>query len=156
MFKETRYPGYRVSDEGVVFGPLGRALKPARQKTTGYLKVHISMGRRGNSKTEYVHTLVLEAFVGPCPPGKQACHRDGNPENNEVTNLYWGTAKQNSHDKFKHGTVYQARLTESRVRIARALHREGSAASTKFLARAWGVSYHTLRDAVAGRTWKHV
>jgi hypothetical protein len=54
-----------------------------------------------------VHTLVLEAFVGPRPPGMVACHNDGNGGNNHVSNLRWDTYGANNHDLVRHGTHWQ-------------------------------------------------
>ena len=36
--------------------------------------------------TRSVGRLVLEVFVGPCPPGMEACHNDGDPHNNWLDN----------------------------------------------------------------------
>jgi hypothetical protein len=58
-----------------------------------------------------IHRLVIEAFVGPKPPGKGACHKDGNPLNNCVDNLYWGTQTENMMDCARHGK----RRTRQRV-----------------------------------------
>ena len=41
----------------------------------------------GNAKMEKVHRLVLEAFVGPNPPGLECCHNNGDPSDNRVENL---------------------------------------------------------------------
>jgi hypothetical protein len=59
-------------------------LKPIR-KTWGHLYVNLVRG--GVKKSRAVHRLVLEAFVGPCPPGYQCCHWDGVATNNRVENL---------------------------------------------------------------------
>lgn len=37
-----------------------------------------------------VDRLVLEAFVGPGPPGGEPRHRNDNPDDNQLTNLEWG------------------------------------------------------------------
>lgn len=66
----------------------------------GYHNVHLCyQGKRQKYK---VHRLVLEAFVGPCPEGYQTRHLDGNPDNNHLENLCWGTAEDNSKDKVVH------------------------------------------------------
>lgn len=64
------------------------------------------------------HRLVLEAFVGPCPEGMQACHNDGDRMNTRVGNLRWDTPKANSADRWRHGTTG--------VRIAPYLDRLGT------------------------------
>jgi len=51
-----------------------------------------------------VHHLVLEAFVGPRPPGKEGCHWDNNRANNYIENLRWGTRSDNMQDSVRHGT----------------------------------------------------
>lgn len=50
-----------------------------------------------------VHRLVLEAFVGPRPPGMEACHADDNPLNNRLDNLRWDTNWSNIQDRHKNG-----------------------------------------------------
>jgi len=55
-------------------------------------------------KNVSVHTLVLEAFVGPCPPGEEALHADDNPANNRwPENLSWGTRSKNLADRIANG-----------------------------------------------------
>jgi hypothetical protein len=58
-----------------------------------------------------VHHLVLCAFVGPRPDGMEACHNDGDPANNCVSNLRWDTRTNNIYDAVQHGTHYWAAKT---------------------------------------------
>ena len=51
-----------------------------------------------------LHILMLETFVGPRPEGMLALHNDGDPSNNSLDNLRWGTPSDNSHDALRHGT----------------------------------------------------
>jgi hypothetical protein len=60
--------------------------------TTGYMRV--SLGRGAH---RYVHRLVAEAFLPNPESLPQVDHIDGNRHNNQVDNLRWVTAKQNSH-----------------------------------------------------------
>jgi len=46
-----------------------------------------------------IHRLVLEAFVGPCPLGKESCHEDDEPSNNQKGNLRWDVRKENMKDR---------------------------------------------------------
>src|SRR5436305_14954603 len=90
------FPGYRVSPLGVIHSRWKRCgrrggmadiwlpLKPVADRW-GYLSVNLH--RDGTKVTRTVHRLVLEAFVGPRPPGLVCCHNDGNPANNRVENL---------------------------------------------------------------------
>jgi hypothetical protein len=75
----------------------GKILAPGLLPT-GYANVNLS--RNGRPKTHYVHRLVLEAFRGPPPEGMAEClHRDGDPMNNNIGNLAWGTPKDNARDR---------------------------------------------------------
>lgn len=74
----------------------GRVLSPERQKS-GHLSV-----RLGNRK-KYVHRLVLDAFVGPCPAGMEACHADDIPANNHLDNLRWASRSDNILGRRKNG-----------------------------------------------------
>lgn len=106
---------YEVSDHGRVRGcrrTVGAAngktkvIKPNRIKVdvqpSGHL--HVSLYRERKRRHRSVHRLVLESFVGPCPEGLEACHQDGDPSNNFVANLYWGTRSENVRDAVRHGT----------------------------------------------------
>lgn len=78
---------------------------------------HIDAGlTRGNKKhNAKVHRLVMEAFVGPCPPGREVLHRNGIPDDNRLSNLQYGTRSQNLKDAVDHGThAWAARETCSR------------------------------------------
>ena len=58
----------------------------------------------GKTKLAQVHRLVLEAFVGPCPPGMECCHNNGDRADNRLENLRWDTSSANRHDSIRHGT----------------------------------------------------
>jgi hypothetical protein len=65
----------------------------------------VGLGTRG------VHQLVLRAFVGPPEPGHIGRHLDGDPTNNALINLAWGTHSDNTKDSLGHGTHYNATKT---------------------------------------------
>lgn len=71
---------------------------------------HVVLYRSATDKaSRQVHRLVLEAFVGPCPDdGMECLHADGDPANNHVTNLRWGTRSENNLDKVRHGHDHNA------------------------------------------------
>lgn len=104
------YGGYEVSSLGRVRSLdrtdaagnriKGRILK-SRLHTGGYLRVNLCAGK---SRDFFIHRLVLETFIGPCPVGKEGCHNDGNRQHNAVSNLRWDTRFQNMADKKLHGT----------------------------------------------------
>ncbi len=109
-----------------------------------------------------VHRLVLEAFVGPCPPGMQGAHCDGNPDNNALANLEWKTPKANSEDRIIHGTSKKgskhnlAILDEAAVISMRADKVANPSITLKELGAKYGVSLHVAHQVLTRRTWKHV
>lgn len=58
-----------------------------------------------------VHRLVALAFLGHGLDGQVVCHRNGQPADNHVENLYWGTLSENMRDAIRHGTNAMARKT---------------------------------------------
>lgn len=81
---------------------------PMSQKShaRGYGHKQVSLSNQDRKATPCVHTLVLEAFVGPCPDGMEACHRNYIASDNRVENLYWGTRSRNRRDRMvsEHGS----------------------------------------------------
>ena len=74
---------------------------------SGHLYVRLWKDKRQTKS--YVHRLVLEAFVGPCPEGMEACHWDDDPTNNHIDNLRWGTRTNNMVDMVRNGKNHNAR-----------------------------------------------
>ena len=104
------YPHYSVSNTGIVRSlRSGREMKQASRGASSprvpYLRVHLrAPGRKWSAD---VHRLVLLAFVGEPPAGKRyACHIDGDPLHNDLSNLYWGSQKDNSDDMVRHGRAH--------------------------------------------------
>lgn len=81
----------------------GRVLK-AGVSSRGYEHVSLSDGRR--ALTRAVHTMVLEAFRGPRPPGAEACHGEGGARDNRLANLRWDSHSENMIDRSRHGTCH--------------------------------------------------
>lgn len=94
-----------VGKNGSVYGWNRRkrqVSKIPQRKTAG--KGYIEVTLPGGEK-RLVHRLVLESWKGPCPPGMECRHfPDGNPENNNLENLSWGTKMENTADRIVHGT----------------------------------------------------
>src|SRR4051812_39853202 len=87
------FPGYEVSNMGEVrswYRGVVRILK-LYQQPNGYFRLSLCRsGRQQRRHGRYIHTLVLEAFQGPRPPGMEARHLDGNKSNNRNDNLRFG------------------------------------------------------------------
>ncbi len=94
-----------------------KELKPALRK--GYLFVVL---RKNNKPFNVnIHKIVLETFIGERPQGKVCRHLDGNPLNNRLENLCWGTPAENSADMVRMGRQcggekhHKTKLTDNQV-----------------------------------------
>lgn len=87
------FSNYSVSDLGNVRNDcFNRLLKPRTNKR-GYKTVDLHV--LGDPYPKYVHVLVAEAFIGPCPIGQVVDHIDNNPSNNALSNLHYVTQSYN-------------------------------------------------------------
>ncbi len=143
-------PGYIVSSVGDVEGPNG-PLKPIRSKD-GYLYIFI------HRKKRLIHRLVLETFIGLCPKNMECRHLDGNPENNQLSNLTWGTRRENVNDRRLHGTMpipHESSFTHLKpedIPGIRKMHELGF--STRFIGSEFGTSHVTIQKILRGERWK--
>ena len=112
----------------------------------------------GYARSRWVHQLVLEAFIGPCPPGMECCHDDGDSSNNVASNLRWDTCTSNMADRAKHGTSNRgeqngrSRVTEDQVRQIRVLC-EHSDLTQKEIGEMYGASPSVISQINTGRSW---
>ncbi len=141
------YPNYEINEEGVVRNIKKQSvLKPANNGN-GYYFVYLG---RGNHC--YIHTLVMLAHVGP----KQAdCvrHIDGDGSNNCLSNLEYGSFRQNSDDRQRHGT-WGWKLTERHVRVIRGLWNCGF--NRIRLSEIFGISTKHITEITKRKRWQHV
>lgn len=95
---------YAVSNYGRVYScRSNRFLKAAKANMAGHLK--ICMNHLGMETSVFVHRMVAEMFI-PNPNNLPVVrHLDGNPTNNVVWNLAWGTQRDNWEDSVRHGTA---------------------------------------------------
>jgi len=86
-----------------------------RYSPQGYVKVHNSQG------DHQLHRLVLEAFVGPCPPGKECDHINRRPGDNQLWNLRWVTHAENMRNQVAYVFTEARRqnLVKARAALAR-------------------------------------
>lgn len=151
------FPAYEITTEGRVFsthGAVARELNPSTD-AKGYLGLTICAEGRRRRKVR-IHRLVAETFI-PNPLGLPCVrHLDGNPVNNRVDNLAWGTYRDNEADKLQHGTWdlrRNGKLSARDREIARRL--QGLSVPQKVIAEALGVSRSTITRLVNGTIWEN-
>jgi hypothetical protein len=148
--KVPGFPAYEVSDDGQVRGHRG-VLKPTIRNRYPSVMLY------GQCKPKRcsIHTLMLLAFVGPRPPGMQGMHGDDVPTNNKLSNLAWGTPKQNAADRAtargeKSGA---SKLTADQICEIRKLREQKTLTA---LADQFGVAHSTIARACNKSTWGHL
>ena len=101
-------PGYEITRDGRVFSTehnwrgYGRREITQDLNASGYPSVRISVN--GKRKRYAVHVLVAENHLPPRPTeSHEVRHLDGNKLNSNVSNLAWGTPKENAEDRDAHG-----------------------------------------------------
>lgn len=160
------YPDYEVSNEGRVRNKRKqKMLKPHFTNKYGHQQVTLFCdGKRTHC---YIHRLVLEAFVETQPKGLQTRHLNGNPTDNRVENLKWGTYKENCADSIRHGTHViptnrvrgekhpRAKVNEVEVKEIRSKY-VPYLYSARMLAREYGIGRTAVLAIVNGKHWVHL
>lgn len=96
-------PNYSISNEGEVRRDDTNHIKELRLNRYGY-KV-VDLYENSKRKTERVHRLVANAFISNPDDKPEINHKDGNKENNHVSNLEWTTKRENIDHAMEHGLL---------------------------------------------------
>lgn len=155
---------YEVSNQGRVrrtaryLAPAGNILS---QWTLPRGHQQVVMSVRGKRCVDLVHRLVLNAFLGLCPKGMECRHLDGNPQNNSLSNLTWGTHLENMDDMVRHGHCcngeksHHAKLTDAEVLAIRDI-KTYLGWSHNRVAKFFNVSKSTVSLISLRKTWTHI
>lgn len=155
--RDCRSKGYGV----------GRILKPSTNGT-GYLKATLC-GRSGEHRQFLIHRLVMLAYVGPCPTGREVNHRNGIKTDNCLANLEYVTPQENQRHRFdvlgqssppvpepRFGEAHpHSRLTDDQVRQIRAIYGNGDM-TQKQVGAMFGIKQTHVGKIVRRVLWPHV
>lgn len=114
MEEWRRVPGlkyYEASNLGGVRSQRKSKIKTTKQFTRPDGRLVVNTYVDGKYKQYLAHRLVLLAFVGKPGIGEEACHNNGNPSDNRIENLRWGSHSSNGLDTVKHGTNSRSNKT---------------------------------------------
>ena len=133
-----------------------RKLVPVRVYNRGRLtKVVVGLSINGKRHLKHIARLVARAFIGKCPPKYEVCHWDGNPLNNNVSNLRYDSHRNNVMDTIRHGNGNTQVLSEYDVAYIKFLlehmrlkHRE--------IGEMFGVRREVITKINTGQTWHHM
>ena len=154
-------PNYEVSNLGRLRRIGGysnwKGMKPLSFSRTkhGYLQVHLWANNK--SRVSYIHRLVAEAFIGPCPSKYQVNHINGDKSDNRVSNLEYLSGV----DNMKHATVtglttqFRGKLTAENVAQIKKLLNDGVMSGTEIAAK-FNVTDSNICCIRKGKSWSNV
>jgi len=156
------HPNYEISIAGVVrrTTDCNRCRKGYILKqsciNSGYLKVSI------NRKNFTVHRLVLEAFVGPRPYGKECNHKNSIKSDNYLYNLEWVTHTENMEHACDTGLIdgkgennAANKLRGEEVLYIRELLKSSTLNQTQ-IGKMFNVGQGAISDINIRKTWSHI
>jgi len=171
-----KFPDYAISDTGIIYSKAKRANRPKPKEyrplktwlVRGYPSIMLQIKKKIYKK--YISRIVLETFVGRCPKGWQCRHLDGNPLNNNLNNLKWGTRSENQMDRLRHGTdhrgekhgmsklkkedVFEIRkLAYENLKTFQSRRKKDLGSGYKKIAKKFGVLPSTIGHVVRRSTW---
>lgn len=155
------FPEFEISKAGTIRNVITKDTLHQRVNNNGYWVVSIPID--GKRKQLSVHRLLATAFI-PNPENKpQINHKDGNPSNNEITNLEWCTPSENTQHAYATGLAkgrkgerhHNCKLTESDVLEIRRLYYVERLIA-KEIAVKFSITYATVRLIVSNLIWTHV
>lgn len=142
--------GFRTGEGVIVKGTINN---------NGY-RVYSLGGAKGTFRYT-AHSLVAKCFIPSKDPTKnQVCHIDGNPLNNVLSNLRWGSAKDNADDRSLHGRQGTGELSgnyklqQCEVDTIRILSKRG--VGTVLLSKVFNTHRTTITRIKQNETWNHI
>ena len=145
------HPCYEASD----CGDVRRRGKTNNLKPWVHKSGHLYL--RLDGKSRQVHHLILSSHGYSRPENYECCHKDGNPQNNNINNLEWGTRQKNIFDYIKHKGKHMVKNATS-VEIAMKIKNEhdGKFGTGKRLAEKYKVSVYTVSEIKNNKTFKYL
>lgn len=157
MWKKT-LDNYEVSDDGRVRNISTRREIKQFVGKDGYMRTQIA------GKTRLVHRVIADAYI-PKEPGRDFVnHRDGNKQNNSISNLEWCTKSENElhayasglRDRPKGIKNGRCKLSLEQIDFIRANYvPRDKQYGAKPLSEKFGVSHQTISAVISGQNWRH-
>lgn len=133
--------------------PVKGCIRKAFIREKGYRSVVLA--RNGEQTAYLVHVLVRMSFDGQRPEDLLCRHLNGDPTDNRLDNLAWGTHVDNAEDARAHGRLQtgeknrHAKLTRAAVEFIRSSNLRNTELAARF-----NVLPTTISYARRGVTWQ--
>lgn len=141
---------YGCDDNGRIFSFVvdksGREM--TQRASQGYLRVSIA------GESWLAHAFILECRDGLRPDGFVCRHLSGDPYDNRMGNITWGTIQENSNDRVAHGNSGKLLNPQSAENLYRDAH--SGKFTYKELVEKYQVSQIAVWKVKTGRSWKAI
>ena len=131
----------------------------------GYWQVCISLGSRNKKKLFKIHKAVAETFI-PNPKNKEEVnHKDGDKNNNNVSNLEWVTSSENKRHAYENGLMKPlyginngaSKLTQDDIKYIREHYvSRDPIYGARALARKFGIDHTCILDIINGISYINI
>lgn len=151
--KQFRNTQYFVYEDGRIFNSTTkRWVKPFEVKLSRNSTKRLVVGLyiNGIQKTIFYHRILAECWIPNPNNYPQINHKDGNPLNNNLSNLEWCTAKENNIHAINKG-LRPTKLNKQIADQIREKHKNGI--SQKELAKEYSVGKTIINKIVNNISW---
>lgn len=156
---------YRIDTNGVLWMCHGRpGTKNAIPKQ--WRKKVVAIDDQGRPhmtfmrKKYFISRLVAQAFIPNSEQKPVVCHNNGNPADNRVSNLRWGTQKENIADTKLHGTrLYGEKASMVKLnnyQIIEICKLQKIGMTQKKIGGLFGVHQSEISRILSGKRWGHL
>lgn len=161
-----QFPFLIIHEDGRVFSEKSNKFLTPIINHNGYHVLSIKPdGRNGNTVCLRYHRLVAECFIDNPENKLYVNHKDGNKQNNHVSNLEWCSASENMKHAFNTGLCKarkgeestSAKLTEENVKYIRDNYKtRNNVFGARALGRKFGVHHTTIMSVVNNESWHNI
>ena len=137
-------PGYEVTPDGRVFSVDSNWRGYGQRELTQTLNSHgypsVRMTINGVRSRRLVHSLVAAQYLPQRPSrAHEVRHLNGDKTDNSVSNLAWGTRKENADDRERHGRTSRGASHSAAIRQGKndSLSEAERRASVRLHAKGW-------------------
>ncbi len=150
--KVQGYEGYLINNKGEVFSSKREnKIKKLKEDVSNLGYRRVTLCKDGHTTRFLVHRMVLTHFGRPPQDGEVCRHINGDPNDNRIENLTWGSNHENCEDARDHGTG-KMKLTWEKVDHIRYLHSNGWYNSD--IENQYGYSAGAIGHIIRGSTWQ--
>jgi hypothetical protein len=128
----------------------------------GYRSVHLRNAKEKISKNYFVHRLVCETFLENVFNKPQVNHIDGNKLNNNLENLEWVTAKENTQHAYNTGLAKGRKGIDSNfskiseLQVLEIRKRRSLGETQESISKDYNINANAVSLIVLGKNWKHL